>query len=72
MKSMKAVVYTLGKGLNFIQDRNQPVVRGHVVIQGCTAAINPVDSCIFMHNRGVGLDVAGIVTEVGEDVKKYR
>ena len=60
MRNMKAVVYKIGKGLNFIEDRNKPIVQsGHVVIQVCAAAINPVDyklPTFIMHNRGVGLD----------------
>ena len=71
---MKAVVYRFGKGLSFIQDQKKPLVRpGHVVIQVCAAAINPVDyklPTFLMHNRGVGLDVAGIVTAVGKGVAK--
>lgn len=73
---MKAVVYKIGKGIQFVDDRSQPEPTDkQVAIRVCAAAINPVDyklPAFIMNGRGVGLDVSGIVTKVGAKVTNFQ
>ncbi|KAF0706120.1 hypothetical protein As57867_006790, partial [Aphanomyces stellatus] len=45
-----------------------------VIVDVKAAAINPIDyklPSLFLHGRGVGIDVAGVVTQVSPDVTTF-
>ncbi|EQC28901.1 hypothetical protein SDRG_13411 [Saprolegnia diclina VS20] len=72
---MRAVLYSFftSNGRWFNPEAKKPVVgaKDSVVVQVKAAAINPVDyklPALFMQGKGVGLDVAGVVTAVSPDV----
>ncbi|EQC27475.1 hypothetical protein SDRG_14678 [Saprolegnia diclina VS20] len=72
---MRAVQYNIfsPKGRRFKTKAKTPTVgaKDSVVVQVKAAAINPVDyklPALFMQGKGVGLDVAGVVTAVSPDV----
>jgi len=68
--TMRAVRYDWRKGRRFDAGTPRPAASksSEVVVEVRAAAINPVDyklPKLFMHGRGVGLDLAGVVAEVG-------
>ncbi|KDO27593.1 hypothetical protein SPRG_20306 [Saprolegnia parasitica CBS 223.65] len=72
---MRAVLYSFftSNGRWFNPEAKKPTVgtKDSVVVQVKAAGINPVDyklPALFMQGKGVGLDVAGVVTAVSPDV----
>ena len=80
---MKAFrVHEYGKAANFIEDEvNKPSAKqGHVVIEVKASSLNPIDHKLLKRDLGINptlpatlhMDVAGIVTEVGEGVTTFK
>ncbi|EQC28899.1 hypothetical protein SDRG_13409 [Saprolegnia diclina VS20] len=72
---MRAVLYSIfaANGRWFNPDATKPVVgaKDSVVVQVKAASLNPIDyklPALLMQGKGVGLDLAGVVTAVSPDV----
>ncbi|MEK9630032.1 MAG: zinc-dependent alcohol dehydrogenase family protein [Nitrospinota bacterium] len=80
---MKAYrVHEYGKAAKFVEEEiDKPVIKpGHVLIEVKASSLNPVDHKLLTNNYGINpslpatlhMDVAGVVTEVGEGVTKFK
>ena len=75
-------VHEYGDTAKFIEDKvEKPVVKqGHVVVKVKASSLNPIDHKLLKSNLGINptlpgilhMDVAGIVTEVGEGVTAFK
>ncbi|RHY18739.1 hypothetical protein DYB32_010338 [Aphanomyces invadans] len=75
---MPSVLYSIfsSTGRAFYPEPTKPVLQAtdSVVVEIRAASLNPVDYKLpkwFLHGRGVGLDFAGVVTQVSPDVKDF-
>ncbi|KAI9929538.1 hypothetical protein AWENTII_009279 [Aspergillus wentii] len=73
--SQKAIAVTAPKTANLVADRPRPALRDdYILVKNVSVALNPTDwkHIEFLAPPGVliGCDYAGIVEEVGKDVKK--
>ena len=80
---MKAFrVHEYGEAAKFIEDEvNKPSAKqGHVVIEVKASSLNPIDHKLLKRDLGINptlpatlhMDVAGVVTEVGEGVTTFK
>mmetsp|Transcript_18185 Transcript_18185/g.21006 ORF Transcript_18185/g.21006 Transcript_18185/m.21006 type:complete len:312 (+) Transcript_18185:272-1207(+) len=74
-KKMKAFVGDAVKGRVFSENVSTPKVKlGHLLVKVHYSSLNPFDSKlpgVTVHGKPIGLDLTGVVEEVGEDVSEF-